>query len=72
MRTWLRLGVTQLSDNMENGNPVLPDAMYECMRCGTRVAGAELANLPEPICANCGYRVFKKVRGPTARHLKGQ
>ncbi|TLX97293.1 MAG: DNA-directed RNA polymerase subunit P [Thaumarchaeota archaeon] len=46
--------------------------MYECVRCGTRVTGEELAKLPEPTCANCGYRAFRKVRRPGIKNLKGQ
>ncbi len=46
--------------------------MYECTRCGTRVSGTELARLPEVTCANCGYRVFQKFRGPTVKNLKAE
>ena len=51
---------------------VLPDAVYECLRCGTRVSGKELSKLPEPTCANCGYRIFRKVRGPTVKQFKAE
>ena len=52
--------------------PIFPDATYECARCGTRTTGAELAKLPSPTCANCGYRVFRKIRGPAAKNLKAE
>jgi DNA-directed RNA polymerase subunit RPC12/RpoP len=45
------------------------DALYECVRCGTRVTAKDLAKLPSPTCANCGYRVFKKVRGGVPKNL---
>jgi DNA-directed RNA polymerase subunit RPC12/RpoP len=61
-----------LSEGEKSEKQVVPDAMYECVRCGTPVAGADLAKLPEPICGNCGYRVFRKVRGPTPRRVKGE
>jgi DNA-directed RNA polymerase subunit RPC12/RpoP len=31
-----------------------------------------LAKLPEPTCANCGYRLFRKVRGQMVKTLKGE
>jgi len=49
---------------------VFPDAVYECVRCGTQVAGKELSKLPSPTCANCGYRVFRKVEGRAPRKVK--
>lgn len=51
---------------------IFPDAIYECARCGTRVTGKELSRLPSPTCANCGYRVFKKIRGQVAKNLKAE
>jgi len=45
---------------------------YECVRCGTRVSGAELSKLPSPTCANCGYRVFKKVRTSQPREFRAR
>jgi DNA-directed RNA polymerase subunit RPC12/RpoP len=54
----------------KKGETVFEGAIYECARCGTRVTGAELAKLPSPTCANCGYRVFRKVRGSTPKNLK--
>ena len=56
----------------KNGEKIFPSAVYECLRCGTRVTGAELAKLPEPTCANCGYRAFRKVRSSAVKNLKGQ
>jgi DNA-directed RNA polymerase subunit RPC12/RpoP len=64
-----------LSANEKEGadeKKVFPEATYECLRCGTRVSGAELAKLPEPTCANCGYRLFRKVRGQMVKTLKGE
>jgi DNA-directed RNA polymerase subunit RPC12/RpoP len=51
---------------------ILADAMYECTRCGTNVSGKELSVLPDPICPNCGYRIFRKMRGPTGKHVKAE
>lgn len=48
------------------------DALYECVRCGTRITGKELAKLPSPTCSNCGYRVFKKVRGTDPKNLRAE
>ena len=45
---------------------------FECVRCGTRFSAEELAALPEATCSNCGYRIFRKVRGPTAKTLKAE
>jgi DNA-directed RNA polymerase subunit RPC12/RpoP len=60
-----------MSEN-EKPKEILPEAIYECARCGTRVSGKELSRLPEPTCANCGYKIFRKVRGPTAKQLKAE
>ena len=51
---------------------ILPDAVYECTRCGTRMTGKELSMLPDPTCSNCGYRIFRKVRGPAAKRMKAE
>jgi DNA-directed RNA polymerase subunit RPC12/RpoP len=51
---------------------VFPNPVFECARCGTRFSAEELANLPEATCSNCGYRIFRKVRGPTAKNLKAE
>jgi DNA-directed RNA polymerase subunit RPC12/RpoP len=56
----------------EKPKEILPGAVYECMRCATGVSGKELLALPEPTCANCGYRIFRKVRGQTAKQLKAE
>ena len=65
-------GVSELSVEKENEKQIFPGAMYECVRCGTRVTGKELAKLPEPTCANCGYRAFRKVRQPGIKNLEAQ
>jgi deazaflavin-dependent oxidoreductase (nitroreductase family) len=54
------------------GARILPGAMYECERCGTRVSALELSKLPSPTCANCGYRVFRKLRGDGPKDLKAR
>jgi DNA-directed RNA polymerase subunit P len=46
------------------------EAVYECVRCGTKVTGSELSKLPSPTCANCGYRVFRKIRGSDPKNLR--
>ncbi len=51
---------------------VLPGATFECVRCGTRYSSEELSKLPELTCGNCGYRIFRKVRGPAVKSLKGE
>ncbi|HUI01461.1 MAG TPA: hypothetical protein VLX56_07510 [Nitrososphaerales archaeon] len=51
---------------------VLPEATFECVRCHTRYSGEELARLPELTCGSCGYRIFRKVRGPVAKTLKAE
>jgi DNA-directed RNA polymerase subunit RPC12/RpoP len=56
----------------EKPKEILPEAIYECARCGTRVSGKELSRLPEPTCANCGYKIFRKVRGPAAKQVKAE
>ncbi len=61
-----------MSGEKGGGEKIFPSATYECVRCGTRVTVAELAKLPFPTCANCGYRAFRKVRGPAVKNLKGQ
>lgn len=68
---FLRSGI--LSDEkQEDAVKVLPGATFECVRCGTRFTGEELSKLPELTCSNCGYRIFRKVRGPAAKSLKGE
>ena len=56
----------------EKPQEIFPDALYECVRCGTRVEGKELARFPEPTCANCGYKVFRKVRRSSSKQLKAE
>lgn len=51
---------------------VFPGATFECVRCGTRFSGEELAKLPELTCTTCGYKIFRKVRGQTTKTLKGE
>ena len=51
---------------------VFPGATFECVRCGSRFSGEELAKLPELTCSNCGYRVFRKVRAQVAKTLKAE
>ncbi len=43
--------------------------VYECVRCGTKSTGQQLADLPEIKCI-CGYRVFKKARPPVVKQVK--
>jgi DNA-directed RNA polymerase subunit RPC12/RpoP len=61
-----------MSTKKDEEKEVFPDALYECTRCGTRVTGRELSRLPSPTCANCGYRVFRKVGGRAAKNLKAE
>ena len=65
-----KAGIRLSGENKET--QIFPGAKYECARCGTRTTGAELAKLPSPTCANCGYRVFRKIRGPAAKNLKAE
>ena len=51
---------------------VFAGATYGCVRCGTRVTAEALAKLPSPTCANCGYRVFRKVRDQSIKNLKAE
>ena len=48
---------------------VFSTAVYECVRCGTKISQEELNNLPEVKCI-CGYRVFKKVRPTVVKQIK--
>ncbi len=59
-------------DEANEKQKILADATYACLRCGTVVSGVDLGKLPEPTCANCGYRIFRKVRGPAVKSLKGE
>jgi len=61
-----------MPNDKEKEIKIFPASTYECLRCGTRVSGAELAKPPEPTCANCGYKLFRKVRGPTTKTLKAE
>jgi DNA-directed RNA polymerase subunit P len=60
-----------MSDSSSGEKQILPTVTYECVRCGTRVTGAELSKLPSPTCAKCGFRVFKKVGDRVPKNLKG-
>lgn len=51
---------------------VFPSATFECVRCGSRFPCEELAKTPELTCSNCGYRIFRKVRGPVVKKMKGE
>jgi len=56
--------------DMESGTQTaFGGVVYECVRCGTKSSGDQLAALPEIKCI-CGYRVFKKVRPPVVKQLK--
>jgi DNA-directed RNA polymerase subunit RPC12/RpoP len=61
-----------MSTRKDDEKQVFPGATYECARCGTRVTGKELSRLPSPTCANCGYRVFRKVREQATKNLKAE
>lgn len=62
-----------MSGTKKNDTPTKGEgATYECARCGTRVSGAELSRLPTPTCANCGYRVFTKVREGVPKEVKAR
>lgn len=61
-----------MPDSKKTESLILKGATYECIRCGTRVTGAELARLPSPTCANCGYRTFKKVGERSSKILKAK
>ncbi len=62
-----------MADEKQNESvKVFPGATFECVRCGTRFTAEELANLPETTCSNCGYRIFRKVRGPTPKSVKAE
>jgi DNA-directed RNA polymerase subunit RPC12/RpoP len=62
-----------LSETREKDASTFSDgATYECARCGTRVSGEEISRLPSPTCANCGYRVFRKVRGGVPKDVKAR
>lgn len=51
---------------------VFPGAIFECVRCGSRFSGEELAKLPELTCGTCGYKIFRKVRSQTTKTLKAE
>jgi len=46
--------------------------VYECMRCGNRVPYARLMEYVSFRCPICGFRIFRKVRSPTVKHLKAR
>jgi DNA-directed RNA polymerase subunit RPC12/RpoP len=56
----------------EKPKQILSEAIFECTRCGTRVSGKDLSKPPELTCANCGYKIFRKVRGPTAKQIRAE
>jgi DNA-directed RNA polymerase subunit RPC12/RpoP len=59
-------------DEREVAMKVFPGATFECVRCGSRFFGEWLAKLPELTCSNCGFRIFRKVRVPAPKTLKGE
>jgi DNA-directed RNA polymerase subunit P len=59
-------------ETKEKQMEILPGVTYECVRCGTRTSGDELAKLPELRCPNCGYRIFRKVRGSLVKDVKAE
>jgi len=46
---------------------VLPEGVYECVRCRTKAMKEELDGLPSPRCARCGFTVFQKARPATVK-----
>jgi len=56
----------------EDFYPGYTRATVVCGQCGLRFSGEELSKLPELPCSKCGYRIFRKVRGPVAKTLKGE
>jgi len=44
--------------------------VYECMRCGAKVALEELElRGGETKCTVCGYRILKKIRPPVVKRI---
>ncbi|MCD6479746.1 DNA-directed RNA polymerase subunit P [Candidatus Bathyarchaeota archaeon] len=46
--------------------------VYECLRCGSRVAYSELERYVSFRCPQCGYRIFRKVRPPVVKRVKAR
>lgn len=44
--------------------------VYECISCGNRVTYRKLMEYISFRCPVCGYRIFRKVRAKTVKHLK--
>jgi DNA-directed RNA polymerase subunit P len=44
------------------------DAVYSCLRCGSKLSNEELTRLPEIKCI-CGFKVFVKLRPPLVKTI---
>lgn len=46
--------------------------MYECLRCGQRFNGDEIAYRHDLKCPDCGFRVIKKVKPPVVKRIRAE
>lgn len=47
-----------------------PGVVYECVRCGAKVATEELELRGGGVkCTICGYRILKKIRPPVIKRV---
>ncbi len=56
---------------MSNERPSESGLVYECVKCGAKVALDELELRGGGVkCTYCGYRVLKKMRPPVVKRVK--
>jgi len=60
------------AEEMAEEKPQYSGPVYECVRCGRRVAYAELERYISFRCPYCGYRIFRKMRAPIVKRVKAR
>lgn len=62
-------GDTNVSEKRQS----LPGLVYECVKCGAKVALEELELRGGGVkCTYCGYRVLRKIRPPVVKRIKAK
>ena len=55
------------------GEQEVPGLVYECVKCGAKVAIKELELRGGGVkCTVCGYRVLKKIRSPVVKRISAK
>ncbi len=65
IKGWMPVSLTAQEEQTE----ILPESIYECVRCGERLSASQLTRM-QGVRSICGYTVFRKVRSSAVKQLK--